>query len=200
MREELEAPSLLHQVHCNALRAAREIGVTGIAFPALSTGVSGFPARLAAPIAVGACLEFLAAGSRAGKGAGAAAGPGAGAGGAELDLIEFVLFDVEAWEAWAELLIASAGATHADTDADADMDAPAVFLLEEETQLVAAVQAGESQSPLLLAPWREQVQLAEDVARRKIYTRLQVDGRAAKPSHDRKQTSFFVTSTFSAEA
>ena len=191
MREELEAPSLLHQVHCNALRAAREIGVTGIAFPALSTGVSGFPARLAAPIAVGACLEFLAAGSRAGKGAGAAAGPAAGAGGAELDLIEFVLFDVEAWEAWAELLIASAGATHAE---------PAVFLLEEETQLVAAVQAGESQSPLLLAPWREQVQLAEDVARRKIYTRLQVDGRAAKPSHDRKQTSFFVTSTFSAEA
>jgi len=43
------------------MRCARENGVTSIAFPAISTGVYGFPARRAAGIAVAAVADELGA-------------------------------------------------------------------------------------------------------------------------------------------
>jgi O-acetyl-ADP-ribose deacetylase (regulator of RNase III) len=43
---------LLAAAHRNSLRVARELGARSVAFPAISTGIYGFPLRLAAPIAL----------------------------------------------------------------------------------------------------------------------------------------------------
>ncbi|HWM29771.1 MAG TPA: macro domain-containing protein, partial [Woeseiaceae bacterium] len=43
---------LLEDCYRNCLAVAVSLGVTTIAFPGISTGVYGFPAKLAAPIAV----------------------------------------------------------------------------------------------------------------------------------------------------
>lgn len=51
--------ALLRSVHQNALAAARERECKSIAFPAISTGVFGYPMDEAARIAVGAAAEFL---------------------------------------------------------------------------------------------------------------------------------------------
>ena len=48
---------LLASAYRNSLRLARQHDVTSIAFPAISTGVYGFPAEPAAEIAVGAVNE-----------------------------------------------------------------------------------------------------------------------------------------------
>ena len=40
--------------HTNALRVADELGAKTVAFPAISTGVYGYPVREAAPVALGA--------------------------------------------------------------------------------------------------------------------------------------------------
>lgn len=45
-------PELLTSCYRNCLIAASELGAGSIAFPGISTGVYGFPAELAAPIAV----------------------------------------------------------------------------------------------------------------------------------------------------
>ena len=80
---------LLAAAHRNSLQVARELGAHSVAFPAISTGVYGYPLRLAAPIAL---AEAHAA--------------------EDLD-ITFVLFDHSALEAFraaaAELGIALAG-------------------------------------------------------------------------------------------
>jgi O-acetyl-ADP-ribose deacetylase (regulator of RNase III) len=51
-------PELLASAYRRALEVAEELGCRTVAFPALSTGVYGYPAELAAPIAVGAVREL----------------------------------------------------------------------------------------------------------------------------------------------
>jgi O-acetyl-ADP-ribose deacetylase len=48
--------ALLASCHTEALRVADELGATSVAFPAISTGVYGYPLELAAPVAIGAVL------------------------------------------------------------------------------------------------------------------------------------------------
>lgn len=52
--------ALLAACYRNSLRLASERNLKTIAFPAISTGVYGFPAERAASIAVGAVREFVA--------------------------------------------------------------------------------------------------------------------------------------------
>jgi O-acetyl-ADP-ribose deacetylase len=47
-------PELLASAHRRSLEVARELGARTVAFPAISCGVYGYPAELAAPIAVAA--------------------------------------------------------------------------------------------------------------------------------------------------
>lgn len=50
---------LLAAAYGNALALARDNGLASIAFPAISTGIFGFPADRAAAIAVATCAAFL---------------------------------------------------------------------------------------------------------------------------------------------
>jgi O-acetyl-ADP-ribose deacetylase (regulator of RNase III) len=67
---------LLASCHRRALDVARELGARSVAFPAISTGVYGYPVELAAPVAVGAVR------------------------GHDLDVVRFVLFGDEAYDAF----------------------------------------------------------------------------------------------------
>jgi O-acetyl-ADP-ribose deacetylase len=51
-------PELLASAHRRSLEVASELGCRTVAFPALSTGIFGYPAELAAPVAVGAVREL----------------------------------------------------------------------------------------------------------------------------------------------
>jgi O-acetyl-ADP-ribose deacetylase (regulator of RNase III) len=48
---------VLASCHTSSLRVADEIGARTVAFPAISTGVYGYPVELAAPVAVGAVRD-----------------------------------------------------------------------------------------------------------------------------------------------
>src|ERR671928_1356478 len=52
-------PELLASCHRRALELAAELGCRSVAFPAISTGVYGYPVELAAPVAVAAVREAL---------------------------------------------------------------------------------------------------------------------------------------------
>jgi O-acetyl-ADP-ribose deacetylase (regulator of RNase III) len=74
--------ALLASCHTEALRVADELGATSVAFPAISTGVFGYPVELAAPAAVAAV-----------RGADT-----------RVELVRFVLFGDEAYEAFSAAL------------------------------------------------------------------------------------------------
>lgn len=69
----------------NSLKLAESLGLKSIAFPALGTGVGGFPLEEAAKIMIGAVREYLARGSN-------------------LEKVIFVLFGDEAYRAFKEAL------------------------------------------------------------------------------------------------
>jgi O-acetyl-ADP-ribose deacetylase (regulator of RNase III) len=48
--------ALLADCHTASLRVADDLGAITVAFPAISTGVYGYPLRLAAPVAVGSVV------------------------------------------------------------------------------------------------------------------------------------------------
>ena len=52
---------LLASCHRRAVELAAELGCVSLAFPAISTGAYGYPVELAAPVAVEATKEALAA-------------------------------------------------------------------------------------------------------------------------------------------
>ena len=52
-----DAPSLLASCHVESLRVADELGAATVAFPAISTGVYGYPLHEAAPVALRAVTE-----------------------------------------------------------------------------------------------------------------------------------------------
>ncbi len=52
---------LLASCHRRAIELADELGCRSVAFPAISTGAYGYPVELAAPVAIAATREALAA-------------------------------------------------------------------------------------------------------------------------------------------
>jgi O-acetyl-ADP-ribose deacetylase len=79
---EEDRSELLASAHRASLRIAGEIGARTVAFPAISTGVYGYPLELSAPIAVGAAREAPAS----------------------IEEVRFVLFDERAYDAFARAL------------------------------------------------------------------------------------------------
>ena len=86
-----EVPQLLAACHENSLTLARTHGLHTIAFPAISTGVYGYPLAEAAPIALGATAAHLTRHPDT------------------LDEVRFVLFDAAAYAAFAAALAALTG-------------------------------------------------------------------------------------------
>jgi O-acetyl-ADP-ribose deacetylase (regulator of RNase III) len=78
--------ALLASCHVESLRLADEIGARSVAFPAISTGVYGYPLDLAAPVAIGAVAHALTA----------------------VTDVRFVLFDDDALKAFERALAAMA--------------------------------------------------------------------------------------------
>lgn len=83
---EHEDPApLLARCHTSSLRVADEVGARTVGFPAISTGVYGYPVEEAAPVAVGAVLGATT----------------------EVEEVRFVLFDPRAYEAFGNALEAA---------------------------------------------------------------------------------------------
>jgi len=73
---EHDEPELLASCHRRAVEVAEELGARSIAFPAISCGIYGYPAELAAPVAIRSVR------------------------GHRLDLVRFVLFGDETYAAF----------------------------------------------------------------------------------------------------
>jgi O-acetyl-ADP-ribose deacetylase (regulator of RNase III) len=73
---------LLASCHTESLRVAEELGARTVAFPAISTGVYGYPVELAAPVAIRAVREA----------------------GSTLEEVRFVLFDDGTYRAFDDAL------------------------------------------------------------------------------------------------
>ncbi|HEY3207155.1 MAG TPA: O-acetyl-ADP-ribose deacetylase [Gaiellaceae bacterium] len=58
---EAGEPELLASCHRRAIELAAGLGCRTVAFPAISTGAYGYPLELAAPVAIGATRDALAA-------------------------------------------------------------------------------------------------------------------------------------------
>ena len=84
-------PALLTSCHRRSLEVAGELGCRTVAFPAISTGVYGYPLELAAPIAIEAVRSSLRATPA-------------------IELVRFVLFGESARDAFGSALAASRGA------------------------------------------------------------------------------------------
>ncbi len=80
---------LLASAHRNSLRLARENKLRTVAFPAISTGVYGYPLREAAQIALGTVIGELRSYDKSR---------------AEFDRVRFVLFGEAAYDAFADVL------------------------------------------------------------------------------------------------
>ncbi|HEX8805320.1 MAG TPA: macro domain-containing protein, partial [Candidatus Aquilonibacter sp.] len=52
-------PELLASTYRNALQAAADVGARSIAFPAISTGIYGYPSESAADVAIAAVRSWL---------------------------------------------------------------------------------------------------------------------------------------------
>jgi len=72
-------PELLASCHRRSLEVAREVGARTVAFPAISCGIYGYPADLAAAVATRAVREHAH----------------------DIDLVRFVLFGDDTYEAFA---------------------------------------------------------------------------------------------------
>jgi O-acetyl-ADP-ribose deacetylase (regulator of RNase III) len=79
-------PAQLASCYRRSIEVARTVGVTSIAFPAISTGIFGYPGRAAAEIAVATVRENAD----------------------ELELVRLVAFDEQTFTTYRELLAASA--------------------------------------------------------------------------------------------
>jgi O-acetyl-ADP-ribose deacetylase (regulator of RNase III) len=84
---------VLANAHRNSLSLAAQHGLTSVAFPAISTGIYGYPVELAAAVALGAVRDFLTRD-------------------APLRLVRFVLWSPDAVEAFERALQQIAGETH----------------------------------------------------------------------------------------
>jgi O-acetyl-ADP-ribose deacetylase (regulator of RNase III) len=73
---------LLASCHVESLRVADELGARTVAFPAISTGVYGYPLAEAAPVAIGSVREATT----------------------RVELVRFVLFGEDAFEAFTRAL------------------------------------------------------------------------------------------------
>jgi O-acetyl-ADP-ribose deacetylase (regulator of RNase III) len=73
-----DCPALLASCHVESLRVADELGARTVAFPAISTGVYGYPLELAAPVAIQAVRSAEA----------------------RVEEVRFVLFSRESYEAF----------------------------------------------------------------------------------------------------
>jgi O-acetyl-ADP-ribose deacetylase len=80
--ESEDLSELLASAHRESLRVAKEVGARTVAFPAISTGVYGYPVELAAPTAVRAALEAPSS----------------------IEEVRFVLFGEHAYDAFARSL------------------------------------------------------------------------------------------------
>ena len=76
---------LLADVHHNALQLASAHGIASVAFPAISTGVYGYPLEEAAPVALRTALDYLRSHP-------------------EIKLVRFVLFGARAYQVYAAAL------------------------------------------------------------------------------------------------
>ncbi|MBU7004898.1 MAG: macro domain-containing protein [Theionarchaea archaeon] len=59
MMGEGDEDGKLHDATLNSLRIADEVGLTSIAFPAISTGIFGYPVERCSRIMLGTVLEYL---------------------------------------------------------------------------------------------------------------------------------------------
>ncbi|MFH1429093.1 MAG: O-acetyl-ADP-ribose deacetylase [Candidatus Margulisiibacteriota bacterium] len=79
-------PILLSDCYRNSLQLAVENGIKSISFPSISTGIYGYPIKLAAPIAVTTVKDFLKNNS-------------------QIELVRFILFSKNDYDVYNELFL-----------------------------------------------------------------------------------------------